>query len=182
MSSRAGRPVSSAPGSLASTVALATLATLALAAAVVLGACSSADATPPPIDRPGTPDQPREVNIVAKDYLFVPPEVRLIPGETVLLHVVNGGLAVHEVVIGDGTVQDAWEIAEAQTEGAPPGPTPFVGVPPGVGGLRIVVGSGERRDVLYRVPDGGPLVVGCHIPGHYAKGMHVPVRFVAPGD
>ena len=25
------------------------------------------------------------------------------------------------------------------------------------------------------------LIVGCHIPGHWARGMQVPVRFVAPG-
>ena len=61
------------------------------------------------------------------------------PGETVLLHVINGGLEVHEAVIGDAAVQDAWEVAEAATAGAPPGPTPLVSVPPGVAGLRVVV-------------------------------------------
>ena len=44
------------------------------------------------------------------------------PGETVLLHSINGGLEVHEMVIGDAAVQDAWELAEAVTLGAPPGP------------------------------------------------------------
>jgi uncharacterized cupredoxin-like copper-binding protein len=179
MDDHAHRPASPSRGSRVRLLARAILTTVA--AALVLGACSSADATPPPIDRPGTPGRPREVNIVAKDYLFVPSEVRFVPGETVLLHVVNGGLALHEVVIGDGAVQDAWEIAEAQTVGAPPGPTPVVVVPPGVEGLRVVVASGERRDVLYAVPAAGALVVGCHIPGHFAKGMHVPVRFVSPG-
>lgn len=121
------------------------------------------------------------MNIVAKDYLFLPSEVELVPGETVLLHVINGGLAVHEAVIGDQAVQDAWEIAEAATVDAPPGATPLVSVPPGVEGLRIVVASGQREDVLWTVPAAtAPLIVGCHIPGHYAKGMHVPVRFVAP--
>ena len=41
----------------------------------------------------------------------------LVPGETVLLHVINGGLEVHEAVIGDAAVQDAWEVAEAATVG-----------------------------------------------------------------
>lgn len=159
--------------------AIAALA--ALAAAVLLAGCSGADATPPPIGAPGTVGHPREVNIVAKDYEFIPPELDLVPGETVLLHVINGGLAVHEVVIGDQAVQDAWEVAEAATVDAPPGPTPLVSVPPGVAGLRVVVASGERRDILYTVPAGGQLIVGCHIPGHYAKGMHVPVRLVTPG-
>ena len=51
------------------------------------------------------------------------PTVDLVPGETVLLHVVNGGLEVHEAVIGDSSIQDAWEAAEAAAR-APPGPTP----------------------------------------------------------
>ncbi len=49
-------------------------------------------------------------------------------------------------------VQDAWEVAEAATVGAPPGPTPVVSVPPDVAGLRIVVRSGERVDVVWTVP------------------------------
>ena len=48
--------------------------------------------------------------------------------------------------------QGAWEVAEAATVGAPPGPTPMVSVPPGVEGLRIVVHSGERVDVTWTVP------------------------------
>lgn len=145
-------------------------------------ACGAGTAGPTPPLRPGTSSAPRVVNIIAKDYLFIPSVVDLAPGETVLLQVVNGGLAVHEVVIGDQAVQDAWEIAEAATVNAPPGPTPAVSVPPEVAGLRVVVGSGERRDVLYTVPTTGPLIVGCHIPGHYAKGMYVPVRFVSLGS
>jgi uncharacterized cupredoxin-like copper-binding protein len=159
------------------TTAIACLASLALG----LAACAAAPAAPTPPVRRGTPDAPREVNIIAKDYLFVPSEVDLIPGETVLFHVVNGGLVVHEAVVGDQAVQDAWEIAEAATVDAPPGPTPAVSVPPDVAGLRAVVQSGERRDALFTVPATGMLIIGCHIPGHYAKGMYVPVRLVGGG-
>ena len=76
----------------------------------------------------------------------------LVPGETVLFHLVNAGLEVHEVVIGDARVQAAWEAAEAATVGAPPGPTPLVSVPPGLAGLRVVIRSGERVDVRWTVP------------------------------
>lgn len=121
---------------------------------------------------------------MAKDYEFVPPQVDLVAGETVLFHLLNGGLAVHEVVIGDQRVQDAWEAAEATTVDAPPGPTPVVSVPPDVAGLRVVLLSGQRVDVRWTVPTSvapsSPLIVGCHIPGHYAKGMHVPVVLVTP--
>ena len=150
------------------------------AAGLGLVACGSGEAgvTPPPI--PGTVVSPREVNIIAKDYSFIPPTVDLVPGETVLFHVVNGGLITHEAVIGDQAVQDAWETAEAATVDAPPGPTPAISVRPEIAGVRVVVGSGERRDVLYTVPQEGLLIVGCHIPGHYAKGMLVPIRLATP--
>ncbi len=85
------------------------LAAVLVAAAIVTAACD-ASATPPPL-RPGTADAPREVNIIARDYVFSPPEVDLVPGETVLFHVLNGGLETHEAVIGDTAVQDAWEVA-----------------------------------------------------------------------
>lgn len=152
--------------------------------AVAAGACEAgpAPATPPIVA--GASETPREVNLIAKDYSFVPATLDLVPGETVLLHVINGGLEIHEAIIGDETVQDAWERAEAAVAGAPPGPTPLVSVAPDVSGLRIVVGSGERVDVTWTVPTddrGGsppPFIVGCHIPGHWERGMQVPVRWV----
>jgi uncharacterized cupredoxin-like copper-binding protein len=162
--------------------------TAAVLAAIVAAGCSSAPVATPAIV-PGTADRPREVNIIAKDYSYLPSAVDLVPGETVLLHLVNGGLDVHEVVIGDATVQAAWETAEAAAAaaGGPPGATPTVSVPPGLAGLRVVIRSGERIDVTWAVPTppslgatATPLIVGCHLPGHWAKGMQVPVRFVAP--
>ena len=122
---------------------------------------------------------PRDVNLIARDYVFVPPTLDLVPGETVVLHVINGGLTVHEAIIGDATVQDAWEAAEAAAADPPPGPTPAVSVPPELAGLRIVVESGQRVDIAWTVPlTSETLVVGCHIPGHWDGGMRIPVRFV----
>jgi uncharacterized cupredoxin-like copper-binding protein len=156
-----------------------------LLGAAVAAACDSGAAPPTPPISPGTAASPREVNIIARDWTFEPPVVDVIPGETVLLHVINGGLDVHEAVIGDDAVQAAWERAEAAaTVGQKPGPTPRVSLDPSVGGLRIVVGSGQRVDQLWTVPafaPAGGLVVGCHIPGHWAKGMVVPIRFVTTG-
>jgi uncharacterized cupredoxin-like copper-binding protein len=170
---------------LARRARVAVLAVGALAVgAVALAGC---DAAPPPATpsiSPGTSAAPREVNLIARDYSFQPDVLDLAPGETVLLHVINGGLEVHEAVIGDATVQDAWEAAEAATAGAPPGPTPVVSVPPDVAGVRIVVRSGERVDLVWTVPSGappagGPWTVGCHIPGHLARGMQIPIRWVS---
>ena len=168
----------------ASTLRNIACAGVLLAMAAVLGACEAGPApATPPID-PGTSSAPREVNIIAKDWHFLPDHVDLVPGETVLFHFVNGGLDVHEFVIGDAAVQDAWERAEAATAGHPPGPTPFVSVAPELSGIRVVVESGQRVDLAWTVPQGSAgqpasgLVVGCHIPGHWARGMVVPVTFV----
>lgn len=139
-------------------------------------------ATPPIVA--GSSDAPREVNLITRDYSFVPDVLDLVPGETILLHVINGGLVVHEAIIGDAAVQDAWEAAEAAVAGAPPGPTPVVTVPPDVAGIRVVVASGERVDLTWTIPADAAAsawLVGCHIPGHWAKGMQIPVRWVVTG-
>jgi uncharacterized cupredoxin-like copper-binding protein len=154
---------------------------LLLAVLFAIG-CDAGSASPTPPIVPGTSGAPREVNLIAKDYSFLPDTLDLVPGETILLHVINGGLEVHEAVLGDASVQDAWEAAEAAVAGTPPGPTPVVTVPPGVAGVRIVVRSGERVDLVWTVPAGAADVawtVGCHIPGHLARGMQIPVRWVA---
>jgi uncharacterized cupredoxin-like copper-binding protein len=144
-------------------------------------ACEAQADAPTPLPTPGTPAEPREVNLIAREFAFSPVTVDLIPGETIVLHVVNAGLDVHEAVIGDVATQDAWERAEAAVAGAPPGPTPLVSVAPEVSGLRLVVRSGERADATWTVPPTvGGMVVGCHIPGHWVRGMSVPIRAIAP--
>jgi uncharacterized cupredoxin-like copper-binding protein len=159
------------------------LAVVLASAAFIVAGCAEAppSATPPIV--PGSSGSPREVNIIAKDYAFLPDALDLAPGETVLFHVINGGLEVHEAIVGNAAVQAAWEVAEAATVGSRPGPTPVVTVPPEVAGLRIVVHSGERVDVVWTVPadaatDATAWAVGCHIPGHWARGMQIPVRWV----
>ena len=150
--------------------------------AIVLGVLVACEPGAPPATPaivPGTIDDPRDVNLIARDYVFQPPTLDLVPGETVTLHVINGGLDVHEAVIGDAAVQEAWASAEAAAADPPPGPTPAVSVAPELAGLRVVVASGQRVDMEWTVPvTTEPLVVGCHIPGHWDKGMHIPVRFV----
>lgn len=158
---------------------------LVVVASTAFLACGgAADATP--AVTPGTSDHPRNVIILAKDYTYIPAILDLVPGESVILQVVNGGLAVHEVVIGTLDVQDAWELAEAATVGTPPGPTPAVSVQPEHAGLRIVVASGERIDAAWTVPNierasSSEWLVGCHIPGHWAEGMVIPIRFIDAG-
>ena len=173
------------PATRAWIVRIGVAASSGVLALLLAGCGGGVPAGTPPIT-PGTAAVPREVNIIARDYAYVPSVVDLVPGETVVLHVVNGGLTVHEAIFGDIETQLAWEGAEAPLADSPPGPTPIVPVPPGFDGVRVVVGSGERVDVTWTVPSdaagvAGGWFVGCHIPGHWDKGMVVPVRFVDEG-
>ena len=163
---------------------LRTPVVVALAVALVVLGCEAGPPPATPPIRPGSSSAPREVSIVLKDWVFLPDPVDFVPGETVLLHVINGGLDIHELVIGDQAVQDAWEVAEAAHENPPPGATPAVSVAPDVAGTRIVVASGQRIDLTWTVPDAaeaGRLILGCHIPGHWAKGMRAAVRTAVAG-
>jgi len=156
---------------------------LFIAAILLAAGCESGPLPATPPITPGTSGSPREVNLIARDYSFQPPTLDLAPGETVVLHVINGGLVTHEAIIGDERVQEAWEVAEAPHGDPPPGPTPVVSVPPDVAGVRIVVRSGERVDLQWTVPADAAAsawTVGCHIYGHWDKGMRVPVRWVEP--
>jgi uncharacterized cupredoxin-like copper-binding protein len=130
---------------------------------------------PPPdvvIARAGTPDVPRDVTVIMRDYRFDPTPVVLVPGETVRLTVLNGGLVEHELTLGDEAVQAAWALADAAaTPPAPFATAPPARVPPGTGGLRVLLGSGQRTSVTYDVPQTGALALVCHLPGHVERGM-----------
>ena len=157
-----------------------------MAFGLVVAACDAGPAVTPAIT-PGTAAHPRAVVILAKDFAFIPPIVDLVPGETVVFQVINGGLVAHEAVVGTASVQAAWEAVEAPTASVPPGPTPVLSVAPDIAavGVRVFVGSGQRNDAPWLVPasaaNDGSWSIGCHIPGHLAAGMIVPIRFVGPG-
>jgi len=158
-------------------------APLGLAAylAAMAAACTSGAAATPPI-RAGTPEVPRQVNVILRDYSFVPTPIDLVPGETVRFFVINGGLVAHELVLGPQDVQDAW--AHADAVATPPifGATaPPASVPPGTGGVRVLLDSGKSTTFVYRVPSDAPPLVECHVPGHLERGMVGAVRFVWPG-
>ncbi len=132
-------------------------------------------AEPPPevtITTAGTPEQPRAVTVIMRDFRFDPTPIVLVPGETVRFTVFNAGPEVHDFVIGDADVQQAWSAADAAA--TPPhllATAPPASVPPGTGGLRVFLRSGEQTSVDYDVPDDEELQLLCHIPGHIEKGM-----------
>lgn len=124
------------------------------------------------LTRPGTAEEPRELTVIMRDFRFDPTPVVLVPGETVRFTIFNGGLEAHDFVLGDASVQDAW--AEAEAAATPPNllaTPPPARVPPGTGGLRVLLGSGDSTVVDYTVPAGEQLSLLCHIPGHIEEGM-----------
>ena len=151
-------------------------------ASLLLVACAAAapSAAGGPI-RPGTASAPRDVNVILRDYVILPDPLRLVRGEVVRLNVINGGLVPHELVIGSPEVQAAWASAEAaRTPDVITATPPPVSLPPGLGGLRVYLRSGESTSVLYEVPADGELQVACQIPGHVEHGMVGHIEFASP--
>lgn len=147
---------------------------LALAVGLVLlGArLAAAPAPVPDLSSPGTPDQPRSVNVILRDYAFNPTPLYLVAGETVQLELINAGLVDHELVLGDAEVQRAWALADALA--TPPGllaTPPPASVPPDIGGLRVVLAPGATARLRYEVPADQALQLMCHLPGHVERGM-----------
>ena len=92
-----------------------------------------------------------------------------------LLHVVNGGLEIHELVIGDQAVQDAWEAAEARGDRRAARPDARRERAAGRRrhpGRRPVRASASTSPGRCRptAADVARLLLGCHIPGHWAEG------------
>lgn len=149
---------------------------------VLLGAALAAAPAPAPrIQEPGTGADPRPVNVILRDYRFDPTPLYLVRGETVRLNVINGGMVEHELALGDEAFQRAWAAANAAaTPPAAFATAPPASVGPGVGGLRVVLGSGGQTVVDYVVPESGGLQLICHLPGHEERGMVGQIATVTP--
>jgi uncharacterized cupredoxin-like copper-binding protein len=162
-----GRPArrSSAPA-VGQAVFVTALALIVVGCSVPSASLSGGSATI------GSPEMPREINVIMRDYLFEPDPIVLHRGETVRFNVIDAGLLAHEFVLGDASVQAAWASAEAAA--TPPGFTatpPPVSVSPEQAGLRIFLESGQTASVAYVVPADHDLELACQIPGHVAQGM-----------
>jgi uncharacterized cupredoxin-like copper-binding protein len=115
-----------------------------------------------------------------REYAFAPSPLALVPGETVRLTILDGGLAPHELVLGDAAVQAAWTAADAAaTPGAFATP-PLASVPPDTGGLRVLLESGQQTVVTYTVPMDERLTMVCHIADHRERGMEADVLLEQP--
>ena len=125
------------------------------------------DPVPIPGAVPDTSD-PDVIEIEMGEFFFAPGEVSVPVGVPVTFSVVNPGVVDHELVIGDGTAQDEAEAAMRSGSGhAAHGAAGHHGedVP------SIYLRPGESGELTVTFSKKGDLLIGCHVPGHWAAGM-----------
>jgi uncharacterized cupredoxin-like copper-binding protein len=122
-------------------------AVVALVVALALPGCSGRDGGE------------RTVTLTVHHSQFSVADLHVRPGETVRFVVSNADPIGHELIVGDQAVQDAHE---AGTDASHQGRPGEISVPPGATAV-----------TTYRFgPSGGGVLFGCHLPGHWAYGMH----------
>jgi uncharacterized cupredoxin-like copper-binding protein len=100
----------------------------------------------------------RTVHVSIHWSRFHPSSFAFPEGTTVRFVVRNGDPIEHEFILGSRAVQDHVEhTAHADHDGSVPG--------------QITVPPGTVRTTTYRFGSPGTVLLGCHLPGHYAYGM-----------
>ena len=120
---------------------------------VVLAGCSSRAGA-------GTPDD--TVTLTIRHSRFVPSSLEVRPGSTVRIVVRNLDPIAHELIVGDQAVQDVHERGTETHHGERPG--------------EVSVAAGAATETTYTFPASGPILLGCHLPGHWDYGMRGTVR------
>ena len=92
---------------------------------------------------------------------FEPESLHFTKGETVTFVVHNLDPIDHEFLVGDQAMQDLHESGTEAHHGAKPG--------------EISVPARTTATTTYTFAEATPLIAGCHLPGHYAYGMRVPI-------
>ncbi len=134
---------------------------LAAALALVAGAAVALVAVWPAGSR-ARGGEARTVVVTMRHSRFEPSVVRVEPGERVRFVLRNTDPIDHEFILGDESVQRRHEKGrERQHHGDVPG--------------ERSVPAGQEAATTYTFPatlDGQALQFACHLPGHYAYGMH----------
>jgi uncharacterized cupredoxin-like copper-binding protein len=108
-------------------------------------------------------DGPRAIEVRMRYSRFEPTTIEVTPGETIRFVVRNADPIDHEFILGDARVQ---RVHERGTEAYHP-PKPG----------ELSVAPMETAVTTYTFPsEPGTLILGCHLPGHFAYGMRAEVR------
>jgi uncharacterized cupredoxin-like copper-binding protein len=129
------------------------VALLAMTTALVTGAV---------VAHAGAPSGPPVVRLAIHNSHFDKSVVRVHRGETVTFVVTNRDPIAHELIIGPADVQLRHELGTEPLHGARPG--------------EVSVAAGATAITTYRASNVEPVEFACHLPGHYAYGMHGVVR------
>lgn len=140
--------------------------------------------------------RPGEEHHVARSYeirmgemYFKPDTIRVMPGETIRLILVNEGDVVHEFNLGD---EDAWgshaaEMERMVEEGMIDGDTVRHGLMRKMGMVHqdpnaVLLEPGERAEIIWAFPE-EPVDIGyaCNVPGHREAGMVGQIEFRSEG-
>jgi uncharacterized cupredoxin-like copper-binding protein len=107
-------------------------------------------------------DADRVVEIVAgDDFRFTPDTVTVDGGETITFRIVNSGQLPHDFTLGDQATQDEHDEEMAEMGGMMALHDPNA----------VAIAAGETMELTWRFTEEGPVLIGCHVPGHYAAGM-----------
>ncbi|MGH8991236.1 MAG: cupredoxin domain-containing protein [Acidimicrobiia bacterium] len=107
----------------------------------------------------------RTVTVDMVDIAFEPDRLEAKAGETVEFVFDNTGMAEHEAVIGDAELQ-----AREESGGGHAGGHHGAEKVP-----RVVVSPGRTGKLTYTFDEPGEILIGCHVPTHWAAGMKVAV-------
>jgi len=136
---------------------------LAILAGAAMVASLSAGCTQ--VTQGGTTANPRLINLTVDGYRFVPDHVTVAEGETVRFVVTNPTDMAHEVYIGTPAEQQA---DESVHQSAAPMDQAKVASHMGYGEYLAAYSS---IDFEYTFSGAQEVMIGCHLPGHWAKGM-----------
>ena len=129
------------------------------AAADTIAACSSDDTS---ADAAGD-----RITVQMTDNAYSPTSFDVKKGETVTFEFVNDGQMTHEAYIGD---QQAQEDHATDTMGGDDHSMHM-------GGDEVVTVEPGKSETMTRTFDeDGPVVIGCHQPGHWESGMKATVN------
>jgi len=101
------------------------------------------------------------------DFSFEPKAIKIRGGESIKFEVVNQGSGPHEFLLGNEQRQQEFEQGMQNGSHNMPG---MGGMgPSGAPGVQLK--GGESGSFVFVAPKSGPLLFGCHQPGHYKSGM-----------
>jgi uncharacterized cupredoxin-like copper-binding protein len=104
----------------------------------------------------------RDVIVNLNHSRFDPGSFEFEAGTTVRFVIHNNDPIDHEFLLGDEEAQDRHEAGAHAAHGAIPG--------------EVSVPAGTTRSTTYTFTEPGNLIIGCHLPAHYAYGMRAEVN------